>query len=311
MKKNYLLIAFILIFMAMSFSAYAQNNSLKVSIVSGKVLLQKAGLTKWEPLKLNTQLKENDMLKFEANSYALFTTNDKRFVEYNKEGNIKVKTILENNKNNLSAAVKNVVQNIVNDVISTSNNVTVASLSERAITKEAVLYTEIPKNRCYLFDTLITFSWYSGCNTYNFSILDGQNKTVYSTSLKDTFITIDPSDEKIFLSYDTYYKWLVSCDELNKTSDTEYFLILSQKASQNIKDSINQIISQIGNPNELAFPNIVLASFYTRNFLFLEAEKAYKNALRISPNFEFKKLYANFLINIGNYTKAKELLGKN
>lgn len=305
-NKLYLILSFLLFF---AFTAMSQNFCLKVSICSGAIQYQKEGFTKWENCKQNTLLQENDFLKFSKSSYALFTTNDKKLLEYKTEGTIKVKSLLDKNKSNLTSSIKNVVQNIVEDVISKSNNNQVTSLSDRALNSYNI-QTHVPKNKCYLFDTLISFSWYSGCKGYNFKIMDKIDKLIYESTINDTFIVIDPSDEKIFLAYDELYRWSVSCKSENKSSGSEMFLVLSKDASDKISDSTKFIISEIGNPDDNAFPNIVLASFYERNNLFLEVESCYQRALKIAPNQEFRNLFANFLVKIGDYNKAKEVLNK-
>jgi uncharacterized protein HemY len=73
---------------------------------------------------------------------------------------------------------------------------------------------------------------------------------------------------------------------------------LTPADEERVKTSLNEIIGDIG--EQTAMNKILLASFYEENNLFIDAIKAYEDAIKLAPDVDmYKEYYEEFLLRHG------------
>jgi hypothetical protein len=167
-----------------------------------------------------------------------------------------------------------------------------------------MLYVKLPRNG-YILEPENEFIWYkySKSGPYNFKIIDRNNKILVSKSTKDTSININMDDCK--LAKGTTYYWFVECDGDKSIEEPIHYL------SDNVSSEINSTIKEFQDESEDSdspMINLAIAGYLADKNINSTAYKYFKKVIDSAPeSIEYKKVFAKFLIRIGDYQGGKAL----
>lgn len=288
----------LLVLLPGSLSLYAQSDSFTVLAVGGNVSFTKAGSSAWKHLNTGDQLSGDFKIKIDKNSYAGLIYSNGRAFELNKPGVYESKWLRNSISNNTSSGKKfaEFVLNVITKKIVNTKQMKVTG----AVVRERMndIPVGIPPST-YLLDSVVVFSWYpvDSCSYYTFKLINGDNKTVYLKRVQDTTISINFNSLQI---NDDSYKWLIiNYDKPEQMSDTNYIFKFTYSKAEAIKDSVEKLNEMIGN-QAAALNLIILASFYQRNNLNINALEAYRMAVKLAPKVKAYKIrYNEFVKSMG------------
>ncbi len=168
-----------------------------------------------------------------------------------------------------------------------------------------MLYIKIPRNG-YLLESENEFIWYKYGNSsnYTFRIIDKNNKTILSKSTKDTSIIIDFDAYNIGKG-NTYY-WFVESDGDKSIEESIHYL--SDNMALEIKNTIEEFKTE-SDQSDSPMVNLAIAGYLADKNICTSAYKYFKKVLDSAPESEeYKKVFAKFLIRIGDYQSGKALV---
>jgi hypothetical protein len=304
MKKN-ILPLIMLIFLTLSYNAFAQEFVFKVLAINGKVLIKRNG-SGWSSLKAGDKLFKDDSLDVKDNSYAGLVHLTGRTKELKKPGKypvIKISKDISADKNNLSERLSNYVlkQLSESDGVLNSDDYHLwlqgTASVERGVEQKISL--QFPA-KTGLLNNLVSFSWNSestGDVKFDFYIFDNTGKEIYKESVSTSKILVDLSSLNITQGADYYWNIKLANSSSFKTEKREFYL-LNDNEKKAIMDSL-ALIRKTFDKEESAIDKIVLAAFFSEHVLMVEAMKAYRDALKLAPDVEeYKRLYQLFLYKI-------------
>ena len=168
-----------------------------------------------------------------------------------------------------------------------------------------MIYIKLPRNG-YLLEPQNEFIWYKygNSNSYNFKIIDKTNKTIFSKSTNDTSIIIDINEIKL-VGGNTYY-WFVESN--GDKSIEEPINYLSDASALEINNTIKEFQSE---SDDIDSPmiNLAIASYLADKNVCCSAYKYFKKVMDSAPDSEeYKKVFAKFLIRIGDYQAGKVMV---
>ncbi|MGA7720381.1 MAG: hypothetical protein WCA84_04315 [Ignavibacteriaceae bacterium] len=294
MKKHLLLLTLMLFCCNLSFS---QGIKFIVLTSNGDISLIRNSII--TTVKAGVNIIDKDKLKVGKYSYIDLVYKDGRTLEITSAGTYsssKLITMADKKKNSSSAKFGKFVLAEFVKSINDLNNMKVAGAVERLI-KAPIDYCTPPNTN--ILDPIVTFTWFADKdNSYTFRLTDISGNVLYSSEITDTSITLNL--QQLDLSRDNSYKWFVKDNKReNAITDTCRFYWLSQTAADSIKKSVGKLLVDF-NEYDHSIKQTLLASFYSRNKLYIDMLQAYERAMVLAPeNDIFKKLYLEALNNLG------------
>ena len=306
MKRIFLSLILALILMGFNYSVSADKYLFKVLALNGEAFLKKGKSNKWVPLKTGDKLYFGDSVKIGKNSYLGLVHSSGRTKELTETRIYsagKLSKSVSVKPGGLSKRLTNFIFEEIGDVedVLQSDDYhywlqSTASV-ERGIEPKILL--SFP-NKTNLLRTMIHFAWRCSVPdklSYEFYLFDSSNKEVYVKEISETSILIDLLD--LNFEKDIYYRWNVKiANSSGFTGKNCSFKILSEAIAAPIKDSLRILKEELGTENS-AIQQIILAAFYEKHNLMLDAMKSYLEAVRLAPDVEeYKRMYYVFLYKI-------------
>ena len=298
-------------------SIYAAGNEFRVLASKGDIFVQKGGKGKWEKIYTGSTISAKDNIKLTKGAYLGLVHSQGRTLELKKVGVYSAfklsKDVLTMNSS-VSKKLVNLIASEVSESMSildknnAENNMTQSGAVERSFENNIIpkkdsngatvlnnkLNLESPIKTA-LMNPEATFSWFKlpGDINYEFLLCDRFDKPEFSKTIKDTSITINTKD--LGLEEGAYYFWKVTAKTTPvKKSDEACFIILHEKESTAIKDTLKLLNKELGY-EATAASMMILGLFYERHELINDAEASYREAVRLAPGVEdYHKLYSNF-----------------
>ncbi len=292
------------------FKVLAAKGGIKISMNKGK----------WKPLKNSMVLKENDKIKLSGKSYLGLVHESGRTVELDKPGEYSINKLNSEILKKKDKLSKKLTEYIVDemseaeDLFSDSDyheSMGITGAVERSseliiknYDSEGKISDPVGKDMTirlvFPFKTSMTgpgaeFKWYKSATLkeYKFTIRDRFDEIAFSKIVSDTSITINIDD--IGLERGSYYFWNVSqTPEQMIISHDNAVLFLSKEKSEQVKNDLRNIEEYYGSADS-PMKEILKASYFEKNELFIEADRAFRKALEILPETEnYEKMYAAF-----------------
>ena len=293
--KKLLLPLFIILFCC-SFS-FCEEIRFIVLTVNGNVsLIRDTNVT---VVKAGDKISDNDKLKVGKKSYIDVAYKDGKTLEIKSAGTYNTSRLIAivNSKKNSSAKKfsRFVLAEFVK-LLTYLGNMKVTGAVERLI-NASIDYCTPPNTN--IIDPVITFNWFAvPGNSYTLKLTDISGNVLYLTELNDTSLTIDL--QQLNISKDDHYKWFVKDNKREKAlTDTCRFYWLSQVKADSIKKSVKNLLVDFDKLDH-SIKQTLLASFYSKNKLYVDMLQAYERAIELSPeNDTYKKLYQAALKRIG------------
>jgi hypothetical protein len=300
MKKHLLILILLLLFSRLSFS---QGIKFIVLTSNGDISLIRNSLV--TTVKAGGKIIDNDKLKVGKYSYIDLVYKDGRTLEITSAGTYSTSKLIKmaGSKKNTSTVKfsKFVLAEFVKSVDDLSN-MKVAGAVERLI-EASIDYCTPPNTN--ILDPIITFIWFADKNnSYTFRLTDISGNVLYSSEITDTSITLNL--QQLNLSRDNNYKWFVKDNKrVDAITDTCRFYWLPQTTADSIKKSVGKLLVDF-NEYDHSIKQTLLASFYSKNKLYIDMLQAYERAMVLAPENEtYKKLYLEALNNLGLERMAK------
>jgi hypothetical protein len=250
----------------------------------------------WQPVKTGTSLKSADELKVTENSYVGLVHVSGKPLELKQAGNYKV-IDLSSKVGNGTSVLNKYTDFILSANTQKKNNLAATGAVHRG--KENIKVNLPKAESAIVFNNFVIINWETDkaappyIVTFN-SMFGDELKKIETT---ENNVAIDLSD-KNFANEDNIIVKVSSKSEPNKTSDDYTLKKLSKGDKERIKNSFNEIKADV--TDQTAFNKFILAGFYERNNLFIDAITAYQEAIKLAPEVtQYKEDYTNFLVRNG------------
>jgi tetratricopeptide (TPR) repeat protein len=151
-------------------------------------------------------------------------------------------------------------------------------------------WTEVPSAAEYL----LTVGYFTGKNK------------IWQTKVNGTSFSLENVDIPIFALGKTYL-WEMEAYNNNGrsiTSDTAWFLILTEEERDAIRDSIRLI--QQNAPDDKMTEHLLLATFYEENELYLESERELKEVIGENDQASLHLMLADLYLKLGLTRQSKQ-----
>ena len=291
---NYKKITLFHAFFVVTIMSYGQDYAFKVLVTKGKSEV-KVG-NNWQPVKTGTSLKTADELKVTENSYVGLVHVTGKPLEVKQSGNYKV--------SDLSAKVgsgSSVLAKYTDFILSSNSQKRNGQTATGAVHRGGDnIQVNLPKpEMAIVFNNNVIVNWETdkvpGPYVVTFNSMFGDELKKLETS--ENNVTIDLSDQS-FANEDNIIVKVMSKQEPAKASGDYTLKKLSKADKERIKSTFNEIQGEVSDGT--AFDKFILAGFYEKNNLFIDAITAYEEAIKLAPDVpQYKQDYNDFLIRNG------------
>jgi hypothetical protein len=294
MKNNKVILA--LLCLILTNITFGQDVAFKVLVNKGKnEVKSKEG---WVPIKTGSSLKSDDELKVSDNSYVGLVHISGKPLEVKDAGKYKIVDLASKVSGGTS------VLNKYTDFILSSNNQKKNNLAATGAVSRGGkdIRINLPKPEfSVVLNNTVTFSWETentvGPYTVLFSSMFGDELKKIETSTNS--VTIDLSDASFANEDNIRVNIKSKGGSITKSADNDYALKRLSKADVNrIKPEFNEVKSALS--DETPLNKVLLAGFYEKNNLLVDAITAYQEAMKLAPDTQdIKTQYNDFLIRNG------------
>lgn len=308
--KSILSVAFSL-FLFMAQTTYAQSYVFKVLANKGGNEV-KSGGGSWSPLKTGEELKSSDQVKVSDGSYVGLMHNSGKTMEMKTPGVYEVSKLASSLKSKNSSLASKYADFVMNqsggnnqDVNANyKQNLSVTGAVDRALASNAAIKV-MAHSSSEVLNPEVVLRWNQVKTedkdeqlTYVLHFMNLFDEEVATKETQNTSYTLH-MDEAPFDKLDGHFvKVKVSVKGYDLNSG-EY--AISEKPgdeSASIEKDLRDLKSEID--TNTAMNQLVLAAFYEKHDLLLDALTCYENAIKMEPDVDaFKDAYANFLMRNG------------
>lgn len=286
-----------------SFFTMAQTPAFKTLASKGSCIVQRgSNPDEYTPLKAGVSLFDNDKVIITGdNSYVGLVSNKGKTIELKKGGVYNVKELTTAVNSTESNLAEKYVQFLVNEMSKTDESVAknmkyTGSVERSLASDEIALF--LPKSTKIAKQEAI-INWYpkSKHSGYIVNIHNMFDEKVYTTKTSETSIKIDFA--AIGLEADEVYKLTVAdAADPSKVSTVVSLQTPSNDLLKKVSSETKTIKEQT--PKQTAIQNMVLATYFDQNGMFLNAIPYYQNAIALEPDVqEYRTAYNRFLYKIG------------
>ncbi len=290
--KNKILISTALL-IAFAFSAWAQENyPFKVLVNKGKNEVKSGEV--WQLIKTGSSLKSADELRLAENAYVGLIHVSGKPLELKQAGKYRV-VDLAGKVSGGSSVLNKYTDFILSSNTQKKNNLSATGAVHRGIENVKVY---LPKAEvAIVFNNNVIINWDTAKvpapYIVTFSSMFGEELNRIET--KDNNVVIDLGDNNFLHEDNILVKVFSKVDPQNNKS-VEYTLKkLSRADKDRIKTLYDEIKDQVADKS--AMSKYVLAGFYEKNGLFIDAITSYQEAIKLAPEVPwFKESFNDFLI---------------
>jgi len=253
----------------------------------------------WVPLKAGASLKSSDEVKLADNAYVGLVHSSGKPMELKKAGSYKVDALEKEVPKGSSVLSK------YTDFILSSNS---AEAKKNRLSATGAVH----RGETYAIQLMLPENQHSGIYN-NAAIINWEGTKVagpYVVTLRNMFddelakfetpetsFQVDLTDPK-FAKENAILVEVKSKADPKQVSKQHLIKKLTPADEERVKTSLNEIIGDIG--EQTAMNKILLASFYEENNLFIDAIKAYEDAIKLAPDVDmYKEYYEEFLLRHG------------
>ena len=274
----------------------AQDYAFRVLVNKGKNEV-KAGEA-WQAIKVGSSLKSADEVKVSENAYIGLAHVSGKTLELKQPGKYKVADLAARVSGNTS------VLNKYTDFVLSANKERKNNLSATgSVTRgeEFLIYLPLPTMNPVVYNDVITIAWDSKLpSPYVVKFKSMFDDVLANIETSDSSVTINLSDAK-FANEDNIIVFVSSKTATNKETEPYTLKRLSKADKERIKTELTGF-----NQEQTAVAKLMLAAFYEKNGLLIDAGTAYQDAIKLEPTVpDFKVSYNQFLEDY-NMKKSKE-----
>ena len=281
----------------------------KVLATQGNISIQEKG--SWKVISIGELLYETATLKVSENGYVGLIHKSGKTIEVKKPGTYNVKELASGLTSSKGGLLNKYADYVFGEFAKSDdknlskdhqNYMAVTGAVERKVGSYSINVLS-PNKSDVISNSSVTLRWLSskGVNTYVVIVMNRYEEPVLTKETSATMLIIDMN--KLNLKDEGVYFWSVYAKENPKIRSHDF--AISQLAKDKIllvEEAFNALRSEL--TEETAINNIIMASFYEQNSLFLDAINSYEEAIKIAPDVNaYKMAYKNFLdrLGLGNY----------
>ncbi len=303
MKTLYSTILVALLVLA-SQSSFAQGFVFKVLANKGENQVKPKD-SAWEPLKTGGTLNSGDELKVSQNSYLGLVHSSGKTLELSTAGDFDVNELassLSSGGSSVASKYADFVLNSMKGSAEVGNNQQATGSVSRELNFDSFGDENAPSVfspssvEAYNANTIVRWSKPKNVEdpTYVVQIRNMFDEVVFSSETKETGMKIELSEE-FFTSQRLVILNVLLKDNDEAQSGDIGIRLLGGEEAQGIKNELSSISAELN--SESALNQLLLASFYEKHSLILDAIACYEKAIRLAPEVEdFKSMYIEFLI---------------
>jgi hypothetical protein len=299
MKK----LAIILCISAMSVGGFAQEVIFKTLAAKGTCMVQRGdNPDEYTPISTGLKIYQEDKIIITgATSYVGLVSADGKALELKKGGVYYVKDLSMALSSGETSMAQKYLSLLVNDMSkvddNTARNMKYTGSVERSVeNKDIVMF--LPETT-KIAGTAGAIQWFpkTTISKYNVNIYNLYEEAVYTKSTENKMLSIDFAE--LGLNPGQVYKMMVS-DAANENLNSGYISLQVPTRSEMAKfeTDVNMLKTEV--PANSAIGDMVIATYYEEQELFLNAIPYYESAIEREPNIvEFQDAYNMFLFKIG------------
>lgn len=286
-----------------SFTSLAQEMVFKTLAAKGTCMVQRgADPDKYTPIATGLQIFEEDKIIITgSSSYVGLVSKEGKALELKKGGVYYVKDLSKALASGSSSMAQKYLSLLVDDMTkvddNTARNMKYTGSVERSVeNKDIVLF--LPETT-KIAGRQGEVQWFpkSTVDSYSVKIVDSYEETVYTNNTKSQAITIDFSS--LGMNPGQIYKMQVA-DASNEESNSGYISLEVPTRSELAKYESDLSVLRSEVPENSAIGDMVIATYFEDQELFLNAIPYYESAIEKEPNIvEFQDAYNMFLFKIG------------
>jgi hypothetical protein len=280
-----------------SLEGSAQDYTFRVLVNKGKNEV-KAGEA-WQAIKVGSSLKSADEVKVSENAYIGLAHVSGKTLELKQPGKYKVADLAAR-VSGTSSVLNKYTDFVLSANTERKNNQVATGAVDRG--QEFVLFIPNVANNPVVYSDVISIDWddvVPGPYIVEFKSMFDDELAKFETN--ETFQVINLSDAK-FANEDNILVKVYPKSDAKKGSDLKSYTLkrLSKADKDRIKAELaGQTLEQT------AISKLMLAAFYEKNGLLIDAATAYQDAIKLEPTVtEFQQSYQDFLT--GNNLKKKK-----
>lgn len=281
-----------------SLEGSAQDYTFRVLVNKGKNEV-KAGEA-WQLIRVGSSLKSADEVKVSENAYIGLAHVSGKTLELKQPGKYKVADLAARVSSNTSVLNK-YTDFVLSANTERKNNQAATGAVHRG--QEFALFLPNTANNPVVYNDVVSIDWEDvipGPYIVEFKSMFDDELAKFETN--ETFQVINLSDAK-FANEDNIVVKVYPKADPKKGSDLKSYILkrLSKADKERIK---TELAAQT--PEQTAISKLMLAAFYEKNGLLIDAATAYQDAITLEPNVpDFKQSYEEFLTG-NNMKKRKE-----
>lgn len=295
--------AIILCISFMSVGVFAQDVIFKTLAAKGTCMVQRgANPDEYTPISTGLKIYEEDKIIITGStSYVGLVSNDGKALELKKGGVYYVKDLSSALSSGETSMAQKYLSLLVNDMSkvddNTARNMKYTGSVERSIeNKDIVMF--LPETT-KIAGTKGAIQWFpkSKIAQFDVNIYNLYEESVYTKTTADKTLSIDFSE--LGLNPGQVYKMMVSdADDKNMNSGFISLQVPTRSEMAKYETDVNMLKTEV--PENSAIGDMVIATYYEEQELFLNAIPYYERAIEKEPNIvEFQDAYNMFLFKIG------------
>jgi hypothetical protein len=293
MKTINIRIPFIVAFFLMTLAAGAQDYAFKVLVNKGNNEV-KTGNT-WQPIKTGASLGASDELKLSDNAYIGLVHNNGKPLEIKQAGNYKVADL--SNKVGTGASVLSKYTDFIlssNSAEAKKNRLSATGAVHRG--DPTAIQVLLPENQFSgIYNATAMVSWESTKTEGPFVVIVNNmfGEELLKLETPENSIQLDLADKKLASENAVLVQVFAKADPSKKSAE-KLIKKLSATEKEKIKLAMGEISGDVASEN--ALNKYILAGFYEKNNLFIDAVGAYEAAIKLAPDVTmYKESYDDFL----------------
>ncbi len=287
----------------MTFASYAQEVIFKTLAAKGTCMVQRgANPDEYTPISTGLQIYlEDKIIITGSSSYVGLVSMDGKALELKKGGVYYVKDLSKSLTSGGSSMAEKYLSLLVEDMIkvsdNTARNMKYTGSVERSIeNNEIVIF--LPETT-KIAGTIGEVQWFpkSTVASYNITIVDLYEESVFSESTSSQNISIDFAT--LGMNPGQIYKMKVA-NAVNEEINSGFISLQVPTRSEMAKYESELSVLKSEVPENSAIGDMVIATYFEEQELFLNAIPFYESAIEKEPNIvEFQNAYNMFLFKIG------------
>jgi len=281
-----------------SLTSFAQDVVFKALASSGDATIERSSTPGvYDPIKMGTPVYKNDKIIMGANGYLGLTSTAGKTVQLKGEGIYPVNDLsgdLNADQSDIASKyIAYIFDGMKKESSSISSNMSLTGSVERSL-GNAGINLFLPESTKIKSDKVSTINWIANedATSYKIVLLNLFDEEVYSAETKGNSAEINFG--ALGLSADEIYKLSVKDNNNQKVhSGVVTLQILDGEELNKVNTDFAAI--EAAAPGDDAISNLVKASFYEQNGMYMEAVEYFEKAIKAAPDVEqYKIVYENF-----------------